>query len=381
MTGRVRLLSRAIPLGFLAGLVALSSALAAPRAAPSPKGVVGVIDNGSMGSKLKVIDARGNVLAEREVSTRLGRGLDADGLLKAENRDRAVVGLRSLIRTARRFGLRPGDLDVVNTAAVRNAKGPVSAAQKQDGKRTGRQFIREDQVQRLGLTRARLLSGPAEGRLGYLGAMLPLRATAKRGERFLVLDFGGGSHQATLGTPRQVISTKSIQVGFNSLVDAHMVDADGVALETLPTGTLERIDATLHEKVPHAAAPTIAETGAKPVLSGGVGRYLAMKFGREEITRGDLEKLRVQLATARPNRRGKVLLTDYRGKPLSARDRGTVGLGNTKTFRDERVSFVATLSLVLHTLSGVGVTDANDKILLTQSDVREEIARTRLGGP
>ena len=371
---------RAIPFALLAALLAATSALAAaPRAAP--KGVVGVIDNGSMGSKLKVIDAHGNILAEREVSTRIGRGLDADGLLKLENRDRAIKGLRSLIRTARRFGLKPGDLEVVSTAAVRNAKGFVPAASFAAGKRTGRQFNRDDLQERLGLKRARVLSGAAEGRLGYLGAVLPLRATAKRGEKFLVLDFGGGSHQRTRGTARQVISSESIQVGFNSLVDAHMVDATGQALESLPTGILDRLDATLHEKVPHSATQAIEVAGARPVLSGGIGRYLAMKFGKEEITRGDLEKLRIQLAVARPNRRGKVLLTDYRGKQLSAHDRGTVGLGGKTTFRDERVSFVATLSLVLHELEGDGLTRPTDKILLTQSDVREEIARARLGGP
>lgn len=365
----------------LAWALVAAPALAAPRVAGSagrPR-VAGAIDQGSMSTKLVVIDHAGKVLAEREITTKLGRNLGLDRLLPAANRERGVVALRSLVRTARRFGLAPADLDVISTAAVRNARGPVSAAARKEGKKTGREYVADDVIGRLGLTRARVLSGPAEARLGYEGAILPLRATAPPRARFLVLDFGGGSHQATLGTASRVLATGSTQVGFNQLIDELLVDEHGQALDTLPPGTLATIDRALAAKAPTPPLDAARAAGATAVLSGGVGRYLALKLGRETVTRGELEALRAKLEQASPRQRGRVLNQGANGRPIPLGDRKTVGLGERgSSFRDERVSFVATLSLVLHTLSGYGVDRPDAEIRLTRNDARHALALGRL---
>src|SRR5262245_47729998 len=109
-------------------LLALALAAGAAAAAEPPR-YLAAIDLGPSSVKLLIRDREGNVVVDQKISTGLGKDLDADRLLKGKNRRDTVRALRRLIARAAKppFRIAPGEIEVIATAAVRNAKGRVTA--------------------------------------------------------------------------------------------------------------------------------------------------------------------------------------------------------------------------------------------------------------
>jgi|SRR5947209_9994867 len=144
---------------------------------------IAVIDLGTNSTRLLVADVvEGDVrhLDRRSIVTRLGDGVDTNGLLKPDAMERvfaAVDGYRGLIE---RHGA--NRIEAVATSAVRDA---ANRDEFLSGLR--------DRFE----VEARLLSGDDEARLTFLGA------TSRRvgREATLVIDVGGGSTELVVGIP------------------------------------------------------------------------------------------------------------------------------------------------------------------------------------
>lgn len=126
-------------------------------------------------------------------SVRLGAGLNADGSLKADARDRA---LRCLARFGQRLrGLESHHVRAVATNTVRQLRAPQA-------------FLITAETA-LGHPIS-VVSGREEARLIYLGVARDLPA---RKERRLVIDIGGGSSEFIIGLGMDALATESVQMG------------------------------------------------------------------------------------------------------------------------------------------------------------------------
>ncbi|HRQ65050.1 MAG TPA: Ppx/GppA phosphatase family protein, partial [Xanthomonadaceae bacterium] len=126
-------------------------------------------------------------------SVRLGAGLNADGSLKADARERA---LRCLARFGQRLrGLESRHVRAVATNTVRQLRAPQA-------------FLITAETA-LGLPIG-VASGREEARLIYLGVARDLPAN---GERRLVVDIGGGSTEFIIGSGLVADATESVQMG------------------------------------------------------------------------------------------------------------------------------------------------------------------------
>ncbi|HLJ59071.1 MAG TPA: hypothetical protein VKZ50_05000 [bacterium] len=122
--------------------------------------------------------------------TRLGDGLDADGLIQEDAAARTAAAVQEFAAAAEDAGATP---TVFATYAVRAARNPAVL------------------LERLALP-VRVLSGEDEARLGFLGAVAGLRR-GTGDERSLVLDIGGGSVELTRGTSQRIEETHSVPLG------------------------------------------------------------------------------------------------------------------------------------------------------------------------
>ena len=146
-----------------------------------------------------VVGGEMTVLADEERFARLGQGVDATGRLAPEAMDRVLDRLASALATAERLG---ADRVVIGaTSASRDASnvGDLQARVRAD----------------LGVD-YRVLSGEAEAEASFRGALALLPAL----DAALVLDIGGGSTEAALGSRDQGIqSRRSVDLGSVRLTE------------------------------------------------------------------------------------------------------------------------------------------------------------------
>jgi exopolyphosphatase / guanosine-5'-triphosphate,3'-diphosphate pyrophosphatase len=156
-----------------------------------------VIDVGTNSVKLHIAERTdGNVwetVSDRAVVTRLGEGLDEDGVLQAEPIRRTADAVVEMVEEARRLGVE--QIAAVATAGMRIAK---NSAELID-------LVRD----RCGVV-IEVISGEDEARLAYVAATSELDLGQGR---LAVFDTGGGSSQFTFGRPGQVEERFSVDVG------------------------------------------------------------------------------------------------------------------------------------------------------------------------
>jgi exopolyphosphatase / guanosine-5'-triphosphate,3'-diphosphate pyrophosphatase len=126
-------------------------------------------------------------------SVRLGAGLNADGSLKADARERALLCLSRFGQRLR--GLESRHVRAVATNTVRRLRAPQA-------------FLITAETA-LGHPIS-VVSGREEARLIYLGVARDLPAN---GERRLVVDIGGGSTEFIIGSGMDALATESVQMG------------------------------------------------------------------------------------------------------------------------------------------------------------------------
>jgi len=315
--------------------------------AAKPAKYYAAIDLGSSSVKLLIRDQEGRVLVDDKISTGLGKHLDEDLMLKRKYVDRTLQALKAHIATAARHGIKPGDIDVVATAAVRNAKGRLSAAQLAQGKLNRRRFIEIEVKQNLGLTRARVLTEAQEARLAYRGAKLSWKG--KGG--LLLIDVGGGSHQLVGKRGRRLVPG-STQIGSNQVTEKVFVDEKNNVLPLLGKRELASADERLRALVPALPIPVPDTVGLPGVLTGSIAKFLIRHFRAHEVTRAQLEELRGALAALPPERRQEIALRDALGHALTGCESACLGFTERKGGeRKFGKSLPSKLSLVLNVMS------------------------------
>ncbi|HYM69196.1 MAG TPA: hypothetical protein VEZ44_06335 [bacterium] len=245
--------------------------------------------------------------------TRLGDGLDADGLIREAAAARTAAVVEEFAAAAEDAGAEPM---VFATYAVRAARNPAMLLER--------------------LARpVRVLSGEDEARLGFLGAVAGLgRGTGDA--HTLVLDIGGGSVELTRGTSRRVEESHSVPLGCVVLTQrflAHDPPQDGEV-------------AALRAHVARTLAPLLDRFGREPDAAIGVGGTITTLAALvQELVPYDPDRVH-GYRLALPQVAGA--LDVLRARPLEAR-RTLPGL------QPERADVIIAGALVLHdVLEGLG---------------------------
>lgn len=148
------------------------------------------------------VDGTVQVHSDAQVIARLGRGVDASGMIEWDAFTRCEQFLRDYLASARAAG---ADLvRCTGTSALRDA-------------RNGEEFL-DYMFQNLGLE-IEILSGDAEALWTYGGA---ISGFADRGAAFAVLDIGGGSTELTVGRGFQIEERLSQDIGCVRLTEKYL---------------------------------------------------------------------------------------------------------------------------------------------------------------
>jgi len=176
---------------------------------------VAASDSGTNSIRLLVADldpvARRAVdVARRMEIVRLGEGVDRTGRLAPAALERTFAALASYAAAIELLEVER--VRMVATSATRDATNRESFV-------TGVERV-------LGVT-PEVLSGTAEAALSFVGATRELRGSGIQSMSdqppYLVVDIGGGSTEAVLGTD-EVVASRSVDVGCVRLTERHLLD-------------------------------------------------------------------------------------------------------------------------------------------------------------
>lgn len=186
-----------------------------------------VVDIGTNSTRLLIADVTpdGRVveIVRRSVVTRLGAGVDAEGLLSEEGCERVLAALAEFRAEIDAHEEKAGSYPnlAVMTSAVRDAH-------------NGRQFAERVRVER-GLD-ARILTGEEEARMTFLGAMSGRPSAV---EPTVVVDIGGGSTEFVVGVGKTAGFHVSLPAGVVRMSERHIHSdpPDPAELQTLAADT------------------------------------------------------------------------------------------------------------------------------------------------
>jgi exopolyphosphatase/guanosine-5'-triphosphate,3'-diphosphate pyrophosphatase len=235
-------------------------------------GPVAAIDCGTNSTRLLVSD-QGRSVERLMRITRLGQGVDGTGRLAPDAIERTVATLAEYRQVMDRLGVQ--QVRVIATSAARDA------ANRDEFFQRARQVV--------GVT-PELLSGEEEGRLSFLGATTELDA---RGDRFLVVDIGGGSTELVAGITEPEGVT-SLDVGCVRLSEKYL-HHDPPAAEELADALAEVRD-YLEDAV--LAVPVLAEAPRMVGLAGTVAAVAAVEIGLPSYDRDRIHHFRLTRSAA-----------------------------------------------------------------------------------
>jgi exopolyphosphatase / guanosine-5'-triphosphate,3'-diphosphate pyrophosphatase len=255
---------------------------------------VAIVDIGTNSTRLLVADVEdGGPLTEverRTEVTRLGQGVDRDGVLADDAMQRVHATLADYRRRIDALGARRAV--AVLTSAVRDAANGAEFTAR----------VRDEH----GLD-ARIIDGDAEARLTFLGA------TSSRPPEDLaptvVIDIGGGSTELVVGSARRVTFHVSTQVGVVRHSERH-IHTDPPSSEELDAIAAD-VRATLAANVPPevraSARAAIAVAGTPTSLAAidlDLECYAADRVRRHLLTLEACERMLTRLAALpEPERR------------------------------------------------------------------------------
>jgi exopolyphosphatase/guanosine-5'-triphosphate,3'-diphosphate pyrophosphatase len=222
-------------------------------------------------------------LVDVSTITRLGEGVDGTGVLAAGAMDRTARCLSAYAETIASFDVTR--IGAVATSAMRDAEG-------------GEGFL--DRVEEILGTRPEVISGEAEARLTFEGALVGLEMTGPVN----VFDVGGGSTEIIAGGlgrdggTAQVEQAVSLNVGAVRLTERHL---------SSDPPTRPQLDSLIRDA--RAVLATAPALSGRPLVGvGGTVTTLAAVVGAVEpydsklihgvrLSRGDLAKTAERLAT------------------------------------------------------------------------------------
>jgi exopolyphosphatase / guanosine-5'-triphosphate,3'-diphosphate pyrophosphatase len=270
---------------------------------------VAVVDIGTNSTRLLIADvdpgaASVHELVRRSEVTRLGAGVDADGVLAADACERVYARLDEYAAAIAEHDCE-ANLAVL-TSAVRDAA-------------NGREFA--DVVHDRYHLDARVLSGDQEAQLTFLGAMSDRPASE---ERTVVIDIGGGSTEFIVGARRATLFHTSLPVGVVRMSERHIHndpphagELDELALEVRDV-LADGLPASEREPVARAVAVAGTATSAASIDQS-LDPYDPARVHGYELKLATVDALRTRLATLdEPARRAVVGLNPDRAPTIVA---------------------------------------------------------------
>lgn len=168
---------------------------------PSKK--IAVIDIGTNTLLLLIVDERGQRLVDLARFGRLGKGLDASGMLAEDSIATSLDILREYRRVLDDHGIAaPIAIATQATREANNAADFVGPAERILG------------------TQIRVISGEREAELAFASVQSALPELA--GHPYLVVDVGGGSSEHIVTDGKRVVSAVSIPIGARRLTERHL---------------------------------------------------------------------------------------------------------------------------------------------------------------
>jgi exopolyphosphatase/guanosine-5'-triphosphate,3'-diphosphate pyrophosphatase len=158
--------------------------------------ILAAVDCGTNSIRLLLVrsqDGKTRELDRRLSLTRLGQGVDATGEVHPDALRRTFAALDDFAAEIESYG--SAQVRVVATSAARDAR---NSAEFHEG-------VRE----RLGVA-PEIISGEAEARLSYLGAVKALKQLPSP---VLVMDIGGGSTELGVGRGKELLEAISLDIG------------------------------------------------------------------------------------------------------------------------------------------------------------------------
>jgi exopolyphosphatase/guanosine-5'-triphosphate,3'-diphosphate pyrophosphatase len=227
----------------------------------------------------------GRVVADYSTIVRLGQDVDRMGVLHADAMERTLACLRDYAAKLRAHGGKPEETIAVSTASARDA-------------RNGAEFF--GRVRRETGFGFKVISGDEEGRLTFLGALLPGLDPA----RSAVIDIGGGSTELiawSSGKPGDPAGGRavgqSLQLGSVRFTE-RFLKHDPVTDDEF-WACQEEIDRLLaglrswRESLP-AGTQLVAVAGTATTLAAwqlGLEKFDAAKIDQLTLTRGDIHRM------------------------------------------------------------------------------------------
>ncbi|MBX7114230.1 MAG: hypothetical protein K1X64_07825 [Myxococcaceae bacterium] len=330
--------------------VATTATTATIRSRQSEKSnVFAAIDMGSSSTKMLIVKqtatGKWRTVLDVKEGTRLGKDIGADRVLPKENQERALTALTQFIVQAQKHGVPAKEIGFITTAVMRNTvNGATFAAQIE---------------KTLGL-KPRILTGREEAQLGYLGAIRPFRHDGSPA-RFASLDLGGGSFQLAIGTEAHMQRGASTQVGSNHVLEAYFPH------ERIDAAGFKRADEAL-KKIAPMPMPAQALANRQLVATGGISKFLRTHFGKDEISRAEIDGLRRKVGALSYRQRVAVVTE---GK--SATEKRALGIDTPKGAKDYGIKLPASATLLLRILDGLHV----DKVRVSETDARHALIEQR----
>ncbi|TNE50671.1 MAG: hypothetical protein EP343_07345 [Deltaproteobacteria bacterium] len=309
------------------------------------------IDLGSNSAKMLIIreqsDGSLSVVRDHKIGTRLGKGVTEGDPLPDANQQRTIDALKVFLEEADSLGLDPTEIGLISTAAVRNSS-------------NGSDFIQRLKDE-LGLTQARILSGPQEAEIGYLGTLAALRTQSNipADARFATLDLGGGSFQLAVGTRDTMEEGNSTQLGSNYILDEIFPSN----AQTLSAEDFAHVDKVLLEKAPMPLDAALLQDRTL-VATGGVSKFLRAHFQKDTITRDDIDALRREMGAIPEGDRVDIIQQNKDETTQRA-----LGVDNEAGALDYGKKLPASASLLLHIMNQLGL----EEVTVSATDARHAV--------
>jgi len=231
-------------------------------------------------------DGRFTPLVERAEITRLGKGVDASGLLQAENITRTADVVGRFATEARKLGAK--QIACVATSAARDAK-------------NGSEFF--NAIAQHAQLEPEIISGDDEAQFAYLAAERDFGSGAK-----VVIDIGGGSTEFVFGTNGRVAFRRSFDLGSVRLTERHVKhDPPTNSERDAVQSELDRAFAALPAREPNAEVVGVAGTATNVfTVERGVHPYDASRAHGQLLSRGEVESCAERLWSLRVDDRKKL---------------------------------------------------------------------------
>ena len=251
-------------------------------------GRVAAIDQGTNSCRLLVVEPPSepggapDELARDMVITRLGRGVEATGVLASDALARTIDVLAAYCRRARALGA--GHIRVGATSAVRDA---------------ANRNVFAEAVRLHAGSELEVIDGPHEASLSYLGGTGGLKAEMGP---FFVLDIGGGSTEFVVGAgpgvAGQALSTRmgSVRLTERLVADDPPSRRDLLALEAEIERVLDEAEAAVPIRTARTFVSVAGTATTLQAMSLGLGRYDPDRIHRSWLTLRDAERLLAELA-------------------------------------------------------------------------------------